>query len=96
MPGINQETYFSYSVHAPEKFLLEDAIAAHVADFAKHKQFIEDILSTGGRLSYFIGIFIEGNAGLTLSHSVLKQVSELGIGLELDIYPSDKATINES
>lgn len=96
LPGINEETYFSYSIHTSKKLLLEEAIEAHLADLAKHKQFIEEILDSGGRLSYFIGMYLEGNAGLALTHSLLKKVSDLGIGLDLDIYPSDSAIIKES
>lgn len=48
--------------------------------------FVRQIVSTGGRLEFFVGWFSGRNSGEVFSHSLLSDIAELHIDLALDVY----------
>ncbi len=46
-------------------------------------------VSTGGALSFFVGWFSDGDAGERLAWPLLRELAELRISLELDVYGPD-------
>jgi hypothetical protein len=44
----------------------------------------------GGSAAFFIGVFIEGNAGIVLDRGLLERITAYGMSLEFDIYPPDQ------
>ena len=40
-------------------------------------------------MAFFIGVFIDSNAGWILSQELLGKLGAYGIGLEFDVYPRD-------
>lgn len=53
------------------------------------KPIFDSIVKTGGKLNYFIGVFADENIGIEIYPSVLSVMSELNIGVQLDIYGPD-------
>mgnify|MGYP003394335965 CR=1 FL=1 len=53
---------------------------------AQRKRGLDRLKKTGGRLEYFLGVYINGNAGLELSPELLRETGHLDIELALDIY----------
>lgn len=57
------------------------------------KPVFDAIVKSGGKLNYFIGVFADENIGIEIEPSVLSVISELNIGIQLDIYgPDDTQT----
>jgi hypothetical protein len=87
LDGIYHKSYCSFKlVDGPEPALLEsirtwnDHLATKRAELAK-------ILSTGGIIEYFVGVFLDKNIGIELEANDMKRLSDLGIRVALDIYP---------
>lgn len=56
-----------------------DALAPLRAELA-------DIVTSGGKLDFFVGLFVERSLGVLLSPPLLGRMAEAGIALQLDIY----------
>jgi hypothetical protein len=72
-----------------EKIDLEDSLLNFVEKIKPYQEPLNDLVVTGGMVSFFVGLFIDANSGLVFDNTFLKELSNMGIGLELDIYPSD-------
>jgi len=45
--------------------------------------------STGGQISFFVGWFLDAHAGESFSDQILKEMADLRIALDLNIYVRD-------
>lgn len=45
------------------------------------------VLEEGGHIEFFIGLFLRGNAGFTMSTKLMEIYGDLGIPFSFDIYP---------
>jgi hypothetical protein len=61
------------------------------AILAKTRGFLTELRSTGGRVEYFLGLFIDSNGGFGLDHEQMKSIGSTGIDLSLDIYNAAEA-----
>ena len=69
------------------------AIDAHlealVTKVWKHRNLLQEFRNRGYRIDIFVGIFgIDDNMGLVLKNTLLRRVMQLGVDLDLDLYPS--------
>lgn len=86
VPGIRKESFWSHEIDTAEE-PIELAIMRVTASLAEMKDFLRHIYETGGHVEYFIGWFSAKNSGFVLAHSLLGQLSDMGIDLSFDIYP---------
>jgi len=50
---------------------------------------MQELRNRGYKIDIFVGIFgVDDNMGLVLKHTLLRRVIQLGVDLDLDIYPS--------
>ena len=91
LTGNRKETYCCFDLHLPNKNTeeFENAIKYWNRKFAKHKIFLNRIRSEGGTVDYFVGLFVDRNSGVTLDHSLLFELVNLGIGVSFDVYGSE-------
>ena len=55
----------------------------------KHRDLLQEFRNRGYKIDIFVGIFgIDDNLGLVLNNALLRRVMQLGVDLELDLYPS--------
>lgn len=92
LDGFRKETYCSFSIaHLEESGLenidLENCIHQLNRKMSNHRKFLDDIVDTGGSIEYFVGIFHDRNIGITMSSSLMKELTAMNISLALDIYP---------
>jgi uncharacterized protein DUF4279 len=69
------------------------AIEAHldalVTKLSKHRDLLQEFRNRGYRIDIFVGIFgIDDNMGLVLKNALLRRIMQLGVDLDLDLYPS--------
>ncbi len=69
------------------------AIDAHlealVAKLWQHRALLQEFKNRGYKMDIFIGIFgIDDNLGCVLKHALLRRVMQLGVDLDLDLYPA--------
>ncbi|RUS67844.1 hypothetical protein CUZ56_00324 [Saezia sanguinis] len=67
----------------------EEAVKKLLNEFSEHKELFQNIRQEGGSSEFFIGWFTGFNSGFILDYSLLKQMGELGIDLNFDIYGED-------
>lgn len=71
---------------------LEMALNKFLDKIAPYKEIFKRVNNSGGKLDFFVGIKIEANSGLVFDPVLLKRLTELNIGLGLDIYPPDQVS----
>jgi hypothetical protein len=86
LPGTRKESFWRHEIAITDE-PIELAIMRVTVSLAEKKWFLRHISETGGRVEYFIGWFTAENSGFVLAHSLLGQLSDVGIDLSFDIYP---------
>jgi hypothetical protein len=72
-----------------ETYTIEAHLEALVAKLWKHRDLLQEFRNRGYRIDICVGIFgIDDNMGLVLQNTLLRRVMQLGIDLDLDLYPS--------
>jgi hypothetical protein len=69
------------------------AIDAHlealVTKLWKHRDLLQEFSNRGYKIDIYVGIFgIDDNVGFVLQNTLLRRVMQLGVDLDLDLYPS--------
>lgn len=63
---------------------------------AAHKPLFNDLVHSGGRVEYFIGIHHAENMGFTFDPDLIKELSSLGIWVAFDMYAFDATNIEKN
>ena len=64
-------------------------LEALVTKLWKHRDLLQEFRKRGYTTDIFVGIFdIDDNTGVVLKNSLLRRVMQLGVDLDLDLYPS--------
>jgi hypothetical protein len=96
LEGINRETYWSVKVCKGKMppHTLATEVDSTLDNLSAHRAFLHRIRMAGGRCEFFVGWFIQSQAGETFSHSTLAKMAALGIDLSLDNY-NDATVLDE-
>jgi hypothetical protein len=86
LDGIHDRTYCSFPVSEGLDSTLVGSIRSWNRFLFTKKSGLAKLRRSGGRFDYFLGIFINSNAGLVVPPEVLREVGALGIELGLDMY----------
>lgn len=73
---------------------MEESILNSVLYLSDKECFLRDISKTGGRASFLVGIYLDGNAGIELSPELIGNLERLSVGLEFDIYETVDKTVD--
>jgi hypothetical protein len=87
LDGTNKNSYCSFRLSEGPDTDLEAEINKWNKAFSSKRSFFTRFVETGGQFEYFIGLFLNGNSGFSLSVEAMRGMEELGIELALDIYP---------
>lgn len=69
--------------------VIDAHLEALVTKLWKHRDHLQEFRKRGYRVDIFVGIFgIDDNMGLVLKNPLLRRVMQLGVDLELDLYPA--------
>lgn len=72
-----------------ETYAIDAHLEALVTKLWKHRDLLQEFRNRGYKIDIFVGIFgIDDNLGLVLKNALLSRVMQLGVDLDLDIYPS--------
>ena len=72
-----------------ETYAIDAHLEALVTKLWKHRDLLQEFRNRGYKIDIFVGIFgIDDNMGLVLKNALLSRVMQLGVDLDLDIYPS--------
>lgn len=70
---------------------IEDALRA----LTPLREELAGLVASGGRLDFFVGLFVESMMGMTLRPAVLARLAEAQIELQLDIYAGQWNTTSD-
>jgi hypothetical protein len=84
--GVRDSSYGSADLCKTSREPLSKKIEAALTRLEPYREVLEEVWSTGGRLSFFIGWFLDEDTGDTLDWPILQKTSQLRIELELNIY----------
>lgn len=88
LEGIYDFSYCSCRLSPSDDQELLDTLKGYNEIFKPHKELFHQIRATGGRIEYFIGWYINGNAGEIFDLDLFVSLIDLGIEIALDVYPS--------
>lgn len=66
-----------------------EAIRSVLESLHAVKNQLKELVDTGGRLEFFVGIYSEENSSVILSTDLMRQLANFEISLSFDIYPTD-------
>jgi hypothetical protein len=69
---------------------LSKKIEAALRLLKPHRRLLRRLSSTGGQTSFFVGWFCNADTGEGFDRQILEEMADLRVGLELNIYVSDK------
>ena len=65
-------------------------IRSALTQLAPHRRLLKRLASTGGKTNFCVGWFCAGQTGDSLADTLLRELADLRIGIELFVYPPDK------
>ena len=80
-----------WALHASvdETSAIDAHLEALVAKLWKHRDLLQEFSKRGYKIDICVGIFgIDDNMGFVLKNTLLRRVMQLGVDLDLDLYPS--------
>jgi Domain of unknown function (DUF4279) len=85
--GTHKESYCYYDLATETGDEIQAAIRRANARLSPHMGVLRDWTRSGGRLTYYLSVWVRERAGDELPHDVILQMSELGVGLTLEYVP---------
>jgi Domain of unknown function (DUF4279) len=89
LAGVRESSYCSIDLGATSKVELSKKIESAVRSLKPHRAILRRLTSTGGRISFYVGWFCDNDTGETLSSEILRQMTDMEIALDLNIYLAD-------
>ena len=90
--GVYDSTYCSFPLNDSSDVSLPVYIKKCSRSLYRHKDFFHDIRASGGRVEYFIGLFLQNDSGETFDVTLLKDLADLQIELGLCLYLPESNT----
>jgi hypothetical protein len=83
------EGLWALDASVDETHAIDAHLEALVTKLWKHRDLLQELRNRGYRMDICVGIFgVDDNIGLVLKHTLLRRVIQLGVDLDLDLYPS--------
>ena len=83
------EGLWALDASVDETHAIDDHLEALVAKLWQHRGLLQEFSKRGYKMDILVGIFgIDDNMGLVLKNPLLRRVMQLGVDLDLDLYPS--------
>ena len=87
LKGTHKETYWYRSLPISHNAQLNKSVKTLISRLSSKKNFFKKVRAKGGKVEFYVGLFINRNSGESLDQDLLKDLSDLQIDLALDIYP---------
>ena len=72
-----------------ETYAIDEHLEALVIKLWQHRVLLQEFSKRGYKIDICVGIFgIDDNTGFVLKNTLLRRVMQLGVDLDLDLYPS--------
>jgi Domain of unknown function (DUF4279) len=88
--GIRTSSYCSIELGKKSRKSLPEQIEDALPLLKPHRSILRRLSSSGGSISFYVGWFFKEDAGERFGWQILREMSDLRIDLELNIYLPDK------
>lgn len=88
--GMREDSRCSFEFGQPEEPLL-DKISSALAFLKPHREILQEMSSSGGQISFYIGWFLERDTGEVFNGMIWQAMAEMRIDLDLAMYIPDRA-----
>jgi hypothetical protein len=88
--GTRDSSYCSVDLGDTSREPLPNRIEAALAELEPHQAILQDVSSTGGRDTFYVGWFLDEHTGDTLHWPMLERMGALRIELALNLYIPDE------
>lgn len=92
---IRKKTYCVFLLLDEKKCYVDDVLEKALENLNEQRENFHDIVSSGGRLELFIGVFVDKNTGYTLEQKVFLMLVDLKLQISFDLY-GQKEGISEN
>jgi hypothetical protein len=87
LDGVYKETYCCFQWKEKRLGRLDRDMISGCEYLEKHLVFLQEFLRTGGRLEFYVGIFLQGDSGFEIDNALFRRMQALGLGLSVEMYP---------
>lgn len=87
LDGVYRASYCSFDLVLKVPGDFTEALAPLLDQLEKNRSIFRQIALTGGRTEFYVGVFVEGSSGFTLSTSDMRRMAELSLELSVEVYP---------
>ena len=87
--GVYHDSRGSIEFVGGKKSDLPKGLRAAIAALKPHKAFLNELSETGTKFSFFVGWFSDLNSRDVIDWEILRDLAELRISLDLDVYGPD-------
>jgi hypothetical protein len=91
-----EATYWSHRLAESQTGSIAIFIERYVEWLGPRGRFLNEVRMTGGRVEFFVGLFLDGSAGELFSWKLLRALGEAHIDLALDVYDSTSGARRET
>ena len=88
--GTRSDTYWCAYLYETSDLELSEALAENLDYLDDVASFMEEFTASGGVAEYFVALFVKGNGGAVIDHSVLQRMAAKKIALALDLYATTR------
>ena len=89
LEGVRDGSYCSISLGRTSRIDLSTKIEASLRTLRRHKALLRRLSSSGGRISFCVGWFLDRDAGEELDWKILAALADLRTGLDMRVYVPD-------
>jgi hypothetical protein len=86
LPGVRRESYSTLDVGAGEDGELVGCLRAVLAQLERHRDHLGAVRESGGSVSLYVFWYPNGDTGAKFDLDLLRQLSDLGIALDINVY----------
>jgi hypothetical protein len=87
MNGTYSQSYCSFDLDAPQQEPLAALLRRAVEYLGKKRGLLRELTETGGRLVFWVGLYVTKATGDEVDASVLAECGNLGVGIALLVSP---------
>ena len=86
LAGVYGETYCCFLLQEKTRDRLDKCVARWCELLQTHDDFLQDFRHTGGKIEFYVSIFLDDDRGFELNNEMLKRMDDAGLGLSIEMY----------
>ena len=86
LDGVYSETYCCFSLKKNSEGRLGSDLNVWCEYLERHASFLREFVHTGGRLEFYVSIFLDGDRGFEIKNSMFRRICALGLDLSVEMY----------